>query len=657
MVVPANLLLSMWAPSILSFYAFTSAKSYMSLLLVREFQMFCSAYKNNFPAQKFSWAGPFGRKLNFRANLYAIILSVICIRRWTTTALEALQWATEDWISGLLEDANACCVHTKRVTLQPKDIQLINRLRGQFPELVKEANRGAQAKETYFHPVEKRGEQKQNRRGEIVSPRWNPPESNRRKQPAPSRHAPAKNTRGAEERFREELEKGGGSVHEQAGGEGDGLGAEGGKNKKRKKDGKEAVEGDSKRRKRAEETEKGGEVDHGKVLQHVSELFTRFKEVNNEWVQTPEEAEGHEDLDKEHKSLNRELNTIRNAYPEGSFLRNSIDYTIACIDLRFALDNPEDQDEVERCQAMVNRTNEKLNKSAPPNFQQGLNLGGGEEAAGRQRAEWAEEEEEEGGSPLVKRGRGQDRLEERSETESDTLVVGRQALETEIKKLQGKLQKLEAVEGDPSAEIKAQGLSQKIARLETRLSVVRELEGLQTVKEAVARREREVRGEVESENENEEEKSAASPDWQVSESEDSAGGEKEQVCESSLLLAHRFSKRFNVGYVLNASAVSRCLVLCRAKVQLLHKHEKFLICRARRCVSPFVCCTCTTADGGRESVEDNCYQLQMLQGAGEDGAEAQGDGGDKGDGEKEGEQQDEAAEVGKGLKHRLHDQI
>ena len=43
--------------------------------------------------------------------------------------LEALQEGAESFLVGLLEDANLCCVHDKRVTLTPKDFRLAMRLR------------------------------------------------------------------------------------------------------------------------------------------------------------------------------------------------------------------------------------------------------------------------------------------------------------------------------------------------------------------------------------------------------------------------------------------------------------------------------------------------------------------------------------------------
>jgi len=50
--------------------------------------------------------------------------------QWQTVALEALQYASEDYIIGLMEDANLSAIHAKRVTVMPKDIQLARRIRG-----------------------------------------------------------------------------------------------------------------------------------------------------------------------------------------------------------------------------------------------------------------------------------------------------------------------------------------------------------------------------------------------------------------------------------------------------------------------------------------------------------------------------------------------
>ena len=51
--------------------------------------------------------------------------------RFQSTALMALQEASEAYLVGLLEDANLCAIHAKRVTLMQKDMQLARRIRGE----------------------------------------------------------------------------------------------------------------------------------------------------------------------------------------------------------------------------------------------------------------------------------------------------------------------------------------------------------------------------------------------------------------------------------------------------------------------------------------------------------------------------------------------
>lgn len=50
--------------------------------------------------------------------------------RWQSSAILALQEATEAFLVHLFEDSNLCTVHAKRVTLMTKDMQLARRLRG-----------------------------------------------------------------------------------------------------------------------------------------------------------------------------------------------------------------------------------------------------------------------------------------------------------------------------------------------------------------------------------------------------------------------------------------------------------------------------------------------------------------------------------------------
>ena len=51
--------------------------------------------------------------------------------RFRGSAIDALQEAAEAYLVGLFEDTNLCAVHTKRITIMPRDIQLARRIRGE----------------------------------------------------------------------------------------------------------------------------------------------------------------------------------------------------------------------------------------------------------------------------------------------------------------------------------------------------------------------------------------------------------------------------------------------------------------------------------------------------------------------------------------------
>lgn len=51
--------------------------------------------------------------------------------RFQSTAISALQEATESYLVSLFEDTNLCAIHAKRVTIMPKDIHLAQRIRGE----------------------------------------------------------------------------------------------------------------------------------------------------------------------------------------------------------------------------------------------------------------------------------------------------------------------------------------------------------------------------------------------------------------------------------------------------------------------------------------------------------------------------------------------
>ncbi|XP_065580636.1 histone H3-like [Artemia franciscana] len=51
--------------------------------------------------------------------------------RFQSSAVMALQEASEAYLAGLFEDTNLCAIHAKRVTIMPNDIQLSHRIRGE----------------------------------------------------------------------------------------------------------------------------------------------------------------------------------------------------------------------------------------------------------------------------------------------------------------------------------------------------------------------------------------------------------------------------------------------------------------------------------------------------------------------------------------------
>ena len=51
--------------------------------------------------------------------------------RFQSSAVMALQEASEAYLVGLFEDTNLCAIHAKRVTVMPKDMHLARRIRGE----------------------------------------------------------------------------------------------------------------------------------------------------------------------------------------------------------------------------------------------------------------------------------------------------------------------------------------------------------------------------------------------------------------------------------------------------------------------------------------------------------------------------------------------
>uniref|UniRef100_A0A8C5L101 Histone H3 n=1 Tax=Jaculus jaculus TaxID=51337 RepID=A0A8C5L101_JACJA len=71
------------------------------------------------------------RKLPFQGLVREAAQDFKTDLRFQTSALMALQEASEAYLLGLFEDTNLCSIHAKRVTIMPKDIQLARRIRGE----------------------------------------------------------------------------------------------------------------------------------------------------------------------------------------------------------------------------------------------------------------------------------------------------------------------------------------------------------------------------------------------------------------------------------------------------------------------------------------------------------------------------------------------
>ena len=69
------------------------------------------------------------RKAPFMRLVKDITQKIAENMRFQASGLLALQEAAESYLVGVFEDANLCAVHTKRVTVMPKDIQLACRIR------------------------------------------------------------------------------------------------------------------------------------------------------------------------------------------------------------------------------------------------------------------------------------------------------------------------------------------------------------------------------------------------------------------------------------------------------------------------------------------------------------------------------------------------
>ncbi|XP_050796308.1 histone H3-like [Gopherus flavomarginatus] len=70
-------------------------------------------------------------KLPFQCLVREIAQDFKTDLRFQSSGVMALQEASKAYLVGLFEDSNLCAIHTKRVTIMPKDIKLARHSRGE----------------------------------------------------------------------------------------------------------------------------------------------------------------------------------------------------------------------------------------------------------------------------------------------------------------------------------------------------------------------------------------------------------------------------------------------------------------------------------------------------------------------------------------------
>ena len=71
------------------------------------------------------------RKLPFQRLVREIASGFRGDLRFQSSAIAALQEASEAYLVGLFEDTNLCAIHANRVTIMERDVQLAQRIRGE----------------------------------------------------------------------------------------------------------------------------------------------------------------------------------------------------------------------------------------------------------------------------------------------------------------------------------------------------------------------------------------------------------------------------------------------------------------------------------------------------------------------------------------------
>ena len=79
----------------------------------------------------FGFRAPFQRLVREIVQNMAGLNGIVGNIRMESFALLALQEAAETYLTVLFEEANLCAIHAKRVTIMPRDIKLVRRIRGE----------------------------------------------------------------------------------------------------------------------------------------------------------------------------------------------------------------------------------------------------------------------------------------------------------------------------------------------------------------------------------------------------------------------------------------------------------------------------------------------------------------------------------------------
>lgn len=78
--------------------------------------------------------GPFRRLIRFIGSEMFGFSEFKKGLRYNSVACDMLQHAAEAYLVGVCEEGNLCCIHGKRVTVAPKDLQLARRCRHELAQ-------------------------------------------------------------------------------------------------------------------------------------------------------------------------------------------------------------------------------------------------------------------------------------------------------------------------------------------------------------------------------------------------------------------------------------------------------------------------------------------------------------------------------------------